>query len=193
MGQAKQLLQLGGESLVRRAVKTALQIGPKFVVVVLGANAKLIRSEINDLPCQLVYNSNWEEGMGSSLAVGMEAIMAEKEKVHACLIMLADQPFIQSDYLNLLISNARLSSDDIPFASSTKKIIASQYGEKLGVPALFDHSLFDILLSSNGDQGARKLLNANAHLIKVVNFPNLLFDIDTPEDFKKAQRKFEEE
>src|SRR2546430_4486170 len=56
MGKNKMLLELDGESLVRRAAKRALAAGLSPVVVVIGHEAARVRAELKDLP--LVFANN---------------------------------------------------------------------------------------------------------------------------------------
>ena len=86
LGRPKQLLVHGGKTLVRRAAEAAVeaQCGP--VVVVLGAQAQAVASELAGLPVHTVHNADWEQGMGVSLHVGVQALAPE---VEAALVMLA--------------------------------------------------------------------------------------------------------
>ncbi|HEY5676319.1 MAG TPA: NTP transferase domain-containing protein, partial [Myxococcales bacterium] len=59
MGTNKMLLQLGGTSLVRRAVSTALSAGLDPVVVVLGHQGERVRAELGGLPCTAVENAEY--------------------------------------------------------------------------------------------------------------------------------------
>ena len=49
MGKNKMLLELEGESLIRRATKRALGAGLSPVVVVIGHEAERLRAELRDL------------------------------------------------------------------------------------------------------------------------------------------------
>jgi len=100
LGRPKQLLEIDGSTLLQKAITSALEVS-KSVNVVLGGNEKLIRPTISDFPIKMVLNKKWEEGMGSSIRVGME-FLSEK-KLDAVLIMLSDQPFVDSVFLNQLI------------------------------------------------------------------------------------------
>ena len=50
MGRNKLLLDLGGETMVRRAVRAAIGAGVDQVVVVLGHDEPLVRAELAGLP-----------------------------------------------------------------------------------------------------------------------------------------------
>src|SRR5437868_1282596 len=91
MGAPKQLLRYEGRTLLRRAAETALASVCRPVVVVLGAHAPQLQPELIGLPLRIVVNTHWEQGMGSSLRVGMETLLQEpKAEIEAVVIMLCD-------------------------------------------------------------------------------------------------------
>src|SRR5580692_2476743 len=95
LGQPKQLLPFRGRSLLRHAAETALASSCRPVVVVLGASAERMKSELTDLPVMIAVNSGWESGMGSSIRAGLEALTNGKNAdagVGAVVIMVCDQP-----------------------------------------------------------------------------------------------------
>ena len=173
LGQPKQLLRQGGQTLVRRIADAALslQVGP--VVVVLGANEKLIRAEVADLSVQVIHNEHWETGMASSLRAGLTALAAEP--IDAFIVLLTDQPYVTPDLLQQLIDTRQQSG---------RGIVACQYGEPdfVGVPALFDIRYLPKFLILTGDMGARKLIRQYADDCAVIPFPLGSVDLDTPDD-----------
>ena len=90
MGRPKQTLQFQGESLIRRAALAALGAGCHPVVVVTGANAELIRSQLDGLDVCEVLNTLWETGMASSIRVGFKGLVGAD--TDAAVVMLCDQP-----------------------------------------------------------------------------------------------------
>ncbi|HHH49554.1 MAG TPA: nucleotidyltransferase family protein [Saprospiraceae bacterium] len=181
MGQAKQLLKIGGESLIRNTIILAQKINPIAIQVVLGANKELIEAEIKDLECNIVYNRNWKKGMGSSLVTALKNLLESANTPDAILMLLVDQPFISLAHLRALVRT---------YQSNTSPIIATQYNQILAVPAIFDKSLFKELLELKGDRGARKIIAHHKNKLLAIPFSKASLDIDTPEDFKKAQILF---
>jgi molybdenum cofactor cytidylyltransferase len=68
------------------------------------------------------------------------------------------------------------------FRKSLKPIIASRYLEIIGVPALFDHSLFPELLKIKDTQGAKAVIENHLSLVETIHWVEGRLDIDTPED-----------
>jgi molybdenum cofactor cytidylyltransferase len=175
MGQSKQLLKIGGESLLHRTIKTVIDSGVDKVIVVLGSNQQTHQKEIADLPIQIISNSNWEKGIGSSIKSGVEFVNDHFPLSHSILFTVCDQPLLDSDHLKKMIHTFQ----------AKKSIVASFYSGSPGVPALFDRSMFEKLLQVNDGQGAKKILQDNIEAVHVIDFPQGEIDLDTPGDWEK--------
>ncbi|MBD2752134.1 nucleotidyltransferase family protein [Spirosoma validum] len=177
-GTPKQLLTYQNETLVRRIANTALSLEVGPVIAVLGANENMIRSELADLPIHITVNPDWQEGMASSLRIGLNAL--SDESVDAFLVVLTDQPYVTSDLLRQLITTQE---------QTVKGIVACHYGEKdnLGVPALFDIRYKAHFLNLSGDTGARKFIQQYRNDCAEVSFPLANIDLDTWQDVEKWQ------
>jgi molybdenum cofactor cytidylyltransferase len=103
MGRTKQLLPWQDTTLLGSAIRTARDSNAKSVAVVLGANAESIRGRVNvgrgvKTDADFVENTAWETGLGSSIACGTEFLIEKKIVYDGILIMLADQPLIDTEY-----------------------------------------------------------------------------------------------
>src|SRR5688500_15905033 len=89
LGYAKQLVSIGGEPLIRRVCRTAIEaaIGP--VAVVLGCRREQIEPVMKDLPLQVLVNASWDEGMASSVRTATAAALSQKAS--GLLLLHADQ------------------------------------------------------------------------------------------------------
>ncbi len=174
LGRPKQLIEFEGQTLIERITHTALSVSEE-VLVVLGANTDLIKSKLDTFSDRItiVENSNWQEGMGTSISLGV-AILAQKSE--GIMILLSDQPFISQVLLQKMMQT---------FAENKYQIIACDYGEQLGVPILFDKAFFLELENLKGEQGAKSFVKNYAEKIASIEFKDGLFDIDTPEDLLK--------
>jgi molybdenum cofactor cytidylyltransferase len=175
LGQPKQLLRLGGKTLLAQICETALGVENQQVIVVLGANFEAIKPAIQHLPVQVFTNEKWAEGMGSSIACGMAHL---PENADAVLLLLCDQPFVTTILLEKLVEKWRLSA---------ASIVASAYGGSFGPPALFDQKYFPELAALQGQQGAKKLMEKHRENLKLVDFPEGATDIDTVEDWERVR------
>jgi len=174
MGKPKQLLEYQGFPLIVRAVNAALASSAWPIVVVLGADAPLIRPLLARLPVLVVENPRWPEGMASSLQTGLTQLDRFSLSLDGALISVVDQPHFSATVIAKLI--AGLTPD--------KTLASARYAGRLGVPALFSRRHFDELRALQGAEGARQILAAHSSQVAAVDFPELAIDLDTPADYE---------
>jgi molybdenum cofactor cytidylyltransferase len=174
-GQPKQLLPFRGESLVRRAVRAATEGGCGRIAVVVGAERDLIELELRETPAFVIYNPQWERGLGASIRSGLQDLRSAHSKVDAAVVLACDQPFVEGRTISALITMRK---------DSGKPIVASRYAGTLGVPALFDRTCFEALLALPDESGAKALIDSRAGDVAEIEFEQGAFDIDTPADLE---------
>jgi molybdenum cofactor cytidylyltransferase len=181
MGRPKLLLMYGSRSFLRHAAEVAAASVCRPIIVVLGAYADQLQSEIDDFPVRSVINDRWADGMGSSIQVGVGALKTydRADNTEALVLMLCDQPCVTAAVINDLVT---------AYHSNGKGIIASEYGGTLGVPALFGRQYFAELATMSGPAGAKHIIAAHASDVVPVPFPKGITDIDTPEDYRQLLR-----
>jgi len=178
LGQAKQLVQFRGESLLDRTINAAKKIS-RTCVCVLGFQAKEIASQSNIKTSDLIVNNNWSQGMGSSIATGVEFLSKRKE-VEAIMILLSDQYLITATNLIKLAET---------WQSTNKQIVASQYFEDKqmrfveGAPAIFSKTYFEQLKKLT-TKGARDIIKNNPKDLISLQIDNAAFDLDTTTDLQ---------
>ena len=178
LGQPKQLLQFEEKSLLRRTIETAQKSDCFPIIVVLGANFEKIKSEIKGLDCEIVFNTDWQTGMSSSIKIGVEKMLELAPEISAVIFSLCDQPFIKSEHFNKLVEK---------FVETKKPIVASFYNETIGVPALFAKEMFSGLSNLEGDKGAKEIIRKNPESVEKIFLPEAVIDIDTKADFEKLK------
>lgn len=179
MGQPKQLLRWGNQTLIEHQIDIRLQTGQP-VAIVLGAYSDLILPVIEPLPVTIFINNEWVNGMGNSIAFGINMCRNTFPLMDGVLISLIDQPLVTRSHLeNMLCS----------FQPGAKQMIVSQSesGWK-GVPALFDSFYFDELQNLDGEDGARNIIRSHRENVKSIECDDQLEDIDTPEDYRQLLR-----
>src|SRR5947207_1285771 len=95
MGQLKQMLAYQDKTLLQHAIDQAIGAGFEPIIVVLGSESQMLRDSITHKPVEVVQNERWETGMGSSIAVGMQALLNRREAPCAAAILVADQPLVE--------------------------------------------------------------------------------------------------
>ncbi len=180
MGVAKQLLPFGDETLLETVLNNALTSKTQKVYCVLGAYAEKIADSIEAMNVETIINEDWKDGLGSSIARGVSHIVETTNTTEGILILLADQPFVDTGYINNMIET---------FKSDPSQIIASRYKKGNGVPALFPATLFSKLKALKGERGAKSLLNDTSQNIISLEPTISLEDIDTPEAYAHLLKK----
>jgi molybdenum cofactor cytidylyltransferase len=184
MGEPKQLLRYGGETLLGRSVRAAFDSGCRPVVVVLGAHAEALRGEVL-AEARVVVNPEWAEGMASSIRCGLAALEAATAgKARAVVLTLCDQPLVTGEVIGRLLA---------AYESGRTTLVASEYevgGERTrGVPALFSRALFQELMRLRGAEGAKRIITRRSSGALIVAVPEAAFDVDTPEDYRVFKRE----
>jgi CTP:molybdopterin cytidylyltransferase MocA len=175
LGHPKQLVPIGGEPLLRRQCRCALNAEIGEVVVILGCDAAQHRQVIADLPIFVRVNDEWEEGLAATLR---SAVQVAKERRAALLVMACDQYRIIPDDLRALYTRWRWA----PCIA-----YVSRWGGYAGPPAILPIHYFDDVLRLRGDRGARSLLyhSQRARPDEIVN-PRAAFDLDSPQELRVA-------
>ena len=170
LGEKKQLLTFKGETLLNRAIALghSSQIGEIYVV--LGSGAKEIAPSIKASSVHIVQHPDWEKGMGSSLAKGVQALPLESTGV---FIFLTDQIKLSNEIIHRLKEEATLHPDSI---------ICSRYKDNYGAPSYFPAIHFDALRKLETAGGAKLLIKEHIDEVRFIDFPGGDVDIDYPED-----------
>jgi molybdenum cofactor cytidylyltransferase len=180
MGTPKQLLTVDGQPLLLRAVEAALASPAWPVVVVLGANAELIRPILTRHPVLIAENPAWAEGMAASIRAGITTLRQFSRALDAAVVALCDQPAFSTEVIAQLVATQR---------STGRSIVAARYSGRNGAPAVFLREHFATLTSLTGEEGARFFLNGDSTTVATVDLPQLAQDLDTPADYAAAQPK----
>jgi CTP:molybdopterin cytidylyltransferase MocA len=173
LGVPKQLLELRGEPLVRRAATAATDAGASMVLVVAGAEISGIAQALNGLSfVTIVVNERWREGLASSLAAGIREVQRLDPRADGVLITTSDQPLVSDEALARLLD---------AFAKGAR-LVAAAYSGTIGVPAVIAREHFHELLALERDAGAGRWLRGRGNAVHRIAMPEAAMDIDTAED-----------
>ncbi len=174
MGRNKMVLEIGGETLLHRAVRVAGEASLSPVVVVLGHEADRARALVADLACVPIVNASYLEGIQSSVRAGVEAL---PDTVRAAVVLLADMPLVTSEMIVALVRRYR--DDDA-------RLVVSTYGDVHAPPTLYDRSLFHELATQAGNGCGKQVVKRHRHEAIGVDWPiEVLNDLDEPEDLER--------
>lgn len=175
-GSSKQLAEVNGVPLARRALDNAVDVFGDRTALVVGHNWQAIARSCSPLPGYLVVNDRHENGLGSSIACATRSV---RHATQAIVVILADQALITTEHLRCLRDS---------WSGAEDEIVATQFEGTAGPPALFPAKCFDDLASLEGDTGGRHLFNDERFTIRKIVFEPASVDIDTPETLDQLNR-----
>ena len=171
LGIPKQFLTLAdGNSLVRHSAERVCASKARRHAVVVGAFAERVRRHLEGLPLDVLPSQDPAEGIAASIRAA--AAWAAKHEAEALLLCVCDQPWLEFGHLNALLDAW----------TRARGLVASHYGGKSGVPAVFPAGHFGELQELRGDVGAAAILRAARH-ITLIEWPEGELDLDTASDW----------
>ncbi|MEM9159853.1 MAG: nucleotidyltransferase family protein [Verrucomicrobiota bacterium] len=172
----KLLLPFEGVPLIRRVAKRVTDCSFSKTILVTGHEREKIENAASDLQVDFVFNPEYENGMGSSLARAVKHL--SPESLDGILITLGDLKDLETA---TILKVARAFSD----YHGTKIIIPTFQGER-GHPVIFPRRFIEQLSKVQGDTGAKNLIKGNGeHAVFIeCDTPSILRDIDTPKDLE---------
>jgi xanthine dehydrogenase accessory factor len=170
LGRPKQIEMLGGETLVERTVRVAMEAGLAPVFAVILDEALIPRLQARGaLP---LLNRRAYEGLASSIRVGVDAALPLA--IEGLVLMTCDQVGLTAEHVRAL-------------CVEPEEPAGSAYAGRTGIPAYFPRASFGALLELEGDKGARDLLR----VVRAVECEDLALDVDTEADLGRAREYVE--
>ena len=179
MGSSKQLLPYKGKTLLQQVADTAKAAEVSLVITILGANAETILQQSGTGIHPYIVNENWREGMASSIQSGLKKALELRPGLEAVAFIVGDQPFLSSAVINELFT--LMENTGLP-------IVACNYENTVGVPAVFSKTVFPALMELKGEEGAKKLIKAAGAQVALLHFPQGAIDVDTKEDYSRLPK-----
>jgi len=180
-GRCKQLLDWEGEPMLAHVADVTLQTELDPVIVVLGCEAAETGAALGHRPVHTLMNWRWEEGLSTSVQTGLAGVPPRAE---AALFIQGDQPLITPDLLQSIIDR---------FEQTEASIVQTAHAGRRGTPVLFARRFFSELSTVTGDEGGRSLIRRYPEDVATVDVsdPQILRDVDTPEDYEQLRRDHE--
>lgn len=179
LGRPKQLVEFKGKTLLERTMDEVEELGFQTKILVLGSKNEEIQDKIDSDSFKVAINTDWEQGMASSIKLGLEAAIAEENGLNHVLFLVSDQPFLERTNLIKLVHTQLTERPNATY---------SQYGRNIGVPAIFAREAFPLLLNLKGDEGAKKLIHLEDFKYCTEVFKKGGFDVDTEADVQQLKQ-----
>ena len=180
-GPHKLLLDVGGEPMLRRVVRSVLAVKPAEVVVVTGFRAEDIRAALDGLAVRFVHNPDFAEGQPGSVVTGVRALTVACDAV---MIVLGDQPLLTPEALGRLI-------EAYATAPEGKSILVPTSGGERGNPVLFAARHIAEIQAGTMKVGCRRLIESYPDQVALIEMADDAFtrDCDTPADYALMQTR----
>jgi molybdenum cofactor cytidylyltransferase len=177
MGSPKQLAKINGKTLLELTIEASIGSLANKIYVILGFQAHKIQKTIDKTEIQVLYNPDWQLGIGTSVKLAAKKLLVESQDIDAAIFTVCDMPYLSAEHINNLIN---------AYSLSNKSIVASSYNSISGVPALFDRSQFPKLMVIPDQTGAQPIINyAQPEDIITIPFEEGRLDIDYLSDLDK--------
>jgi molybdenum cofactor cytidylyltransferase len=168
----KMLATSKGTALVRHSVDAVASSAADPVIVVTGHESEGVHEVLDGCDVTFAHNSDYADGMSTSLRSGLNAL---PEDIDGVVVCLGDMPAVSARHIDKLIA----AFDE----EEGRAICVPTFQGKRGNPVLWSASLFDEMRNIAGDVGARHLIGEHAHETCEVAMDDnaVLLDLDTPE------------
>jgi molybdenum cofactor cytidylyltransferase len=172
MGSCKQLLPLGGVTVIGRCLDSLVTGGAGEVVVVVSEENYEVADAARAYPVRIVVNPEPGGDMASSVRAGRDAFSSD---VGGVIVALCDYPLVSA------VTVSRLIEEHV---DSPDSIIIPCHGGRRGHPLLFPRAILNEL---TGDLILRDLVQRNPERTRCLDLddPGVLIDMDTPEDYHR--------
>jgi molybdenum cofactor cytidylyltransferase len=179
MKQQKLLLPFNGKTIIETVVENVARSVSSNILVVLGSHREQIQEQLVNSAVKIGVNENYMDGMLSSAICGFRALPGEAK---AALIFLADQPQIPAQVTDLVIK---------AWIESGKGIVMPTFNGRRGHPVLIETRFKTDIERLDPEKGLRVLSEKfkNDVFEMECSIPEILRDIDTPEDYENEINK----
>ncbi len=180
LGQSKLNLEVGGRTLLERAldtVSTAGELGRRLVV--LQPESLMFLNRVRYSGIEPLANPHAAAGQSAAIRLAT-AHLTDDPTVEAIIFSVVDQPFLTPAVFAALAE---------AWSNGGGEILVSSYEARRGNPVLFGRRYFDELQKLSGDVGGREILRAHPEAVHEVPMPDPAAgqDVDTWEDLQAAQ------
>ena len=161
-----------GKPLIEHSIINILESSVDELIIVTGYQNNILEKVIKKYKkIKVIYNSQFESGMASSLKIGIKNLSKESKAFFVCL---GDMPMINKKIYNELIKHA-----------NDAEVVIPTFKNQQGNPILFSITMKNQIMNINGDIGAKEILKKNND--KILNLPindeAILMNYNTIENF----------
>jgi len=186
MGCSKLVLPLAGRMVIHRLLSALQAVAVDTVVIVLRRSDEELKAALADSHVQVVQPEIDPPDMRSSVEAGLAMLQnLNPNDEDGWLLIPADHPVLDIEVLQYLIAAWSLTDAEI---------LLPEHAGRTGHPAFFRWSLTRRIPEIPADCGLNWLRRASGVRVQNVSVHSdcVLLDLDTPEDYRRLQRRYEE-
>ena len=176
MGQWKMMLPCQDGTILDASIKNAQSFCSHIILVIGFRHQVLAERYSSHQGITIVYNPDYQHGLFSSVQAGAQALIHDY-----CFITHGDLPFLAPKIFHSLWLQ-RINGTLLP-----------EYQGTPGHPILVERQTLLRCLSQGEGQTVRQRLLADRYQRITLDYPEIVFDIDTPDDFERLQRRVNSE
>jgi molybdenum cofactor cytidylyltransferase len=179
MGKNKLKQKLNGKALIDHVLDALEETKIDQIIVVLGNKPDELGGilESRSARVEIVLNENYERGMTSSFKKGLE----RAKEADASFLILGDELILEPTFLDDAIDQMR---------TGKPLIVCPIHNGRKGHPLLFSKELFQEILDLKETEVVRDIVHRHlSRLLTIESADWTVMDIDTPEDFMKAEKR----
>ena len=182
MGSPKALLPYRGSTFLATVLEACRAVGMERRVVALGEDASNIMQEVDLRGVDVVVNPDPDTGPLRSLQLALGCVV--NHPVEAVLVWHVDRPHISIGVVEALLEQ---------FRSGGAAIVAPAFSGRRGHPVVFGRAVFEELLGTPIERGARAVVHADPSRVAVVEVadPAVVEDVNTPDAYRELLRRAE--
>ncbi|WP_417388452.1 nucleotidyltransferase family protein [Gimesia sp.] len=185
MGTHKLLLTLGTETVIQRLVQALSSQGITRTIIVVRRDDEGLNNHLADLPVDLIQPDTDPPDMKSSVQYALRWIEERYQPAddEGWLLVPADHPVLERSVIDELC----LAWQQCPAA-----VMIPTYQNRKGHPTFFRWSLAREIFKLPAEQGINSLWQSQEIQpdLQECAVPEILLDLDTPEDFDALKTKY---
>ncbi len=189
MGTPKQLLAWGQGTLLSGVLDAMVAARCTPVVCVLGHEATRIAASLGPRPVQLLFNLRYQQGeMLSSIHCALRWLQYQDSGPTpwpGCLMALGDQPLVSVSTVEALVQTALNYPDTVIYPS---------HNRRRGHPFVIPACLWSRILALPPAASLRSVMRSPDLAVRYVEVasPDVLQDVDTPEQYRRIRTEFDQ-
>ena len=188
MGTHKLLLSLGKETVIQKLVHALTASFVTKIIIVARQDDLLLKKHLSGLNVQLIQPEEDPPDMKASVQIALKSINTNyaPSEVDGWMLIPADHPVLNGPLIASLY--------DVWKKSNASIMIPTFEGQK-GHPAFFRWPVSKEVFELREDQGINALWNHHSLQPELVecNYPEILIDLDTPEDYEHVLQQYSDE